>query len=255
MKLFSILNNKFYSWNGLIFNLLCAIYFVFISPLVLDISTKSLKSENTYYPILAIIILIVSVLEIYAFPQKMKFVHKAIMDKGLKLDKGFILWIFHIVISIATTFLNFELFGVDTIGDNGGENITWWMSLILFIVIIKELYFLLTIIGLHDEKDTLMKFKRPNKKEWIIDLILVIYASLIYTVTWQTISSNTNMDKHNLAMYILNLVIASIMFLMFYMPLRIPYYLEEIALIKTKKGFVKFIFSILIVLISAMYAL
>lgn len=242
-----------FSWEGLIFNLISAFYFIFISPLVLNISTESLKTEGTYYPILGVIVLIISILEIYAFPVKMKYVHRSIIKHKKEIGNGFVLWMFHIVISIASTFLIFELFGYTTVGDN--FEMTWWMSLTLFIVIIKELFFLFFMIGIHDEKSTLKKYKRPNKKEWKIDLILLVYACLIYTITWETISSNTEMNKDNLSMYIMNLVITGIMFLMFYLPLRIPYYLEEMALIKTKNGLIKFIFSILIASLSAIYAI
>ncbi len=241
--------NFIYMWEGLIFNLLCAFYFVFLEPFITEISVETFHNEQAFSPWFGTALIFIFFLEIYAFPKKMKYVHKTVMDQGKKINHGIILWMFHTVISISFMFMIFESFGFSP-GD-----LTWWMSMLLFIVIIKELYFLFSMIGLHDETDTLEKYKRPNKKEWLIDLILILYACMAYTVTWQTILNNTNMEKHNLPMYILNIFITSLLFLMFYMPLRIPYYLEEITQLKTNKDIVKFILSIFLVLISAISAL
>ena len=244
----SVINN-IYKWEGLIFNLLCALYFAFLAPFIAEISIDTLHDKQAFSPWLGTALIIIFFLEIYAFPKKMKYVHRAVLDHGKKINRGIILWIFHTVISISITFMVFESFGIGT------EEVTATMSIILFLVIIKELYFLFTVIGMHDETETFEKYKRPNRKEWVIDLILITYACLAYTVTWQTISSGTNMEKHNLPMYIINIIIASLMFLMFYMPLRIPYYLEEITQLKTTKQIFKFMLSIFLVLVSAITAL
>ncbi len=52
-------------------------------------------------------------------------------------------------------------------------------------------------------------------------------------------------------MLVVNLFVSSLLFLIFYLPLRIPYWLEEIAQTKTQADWLKLTASILMVLIPA----
>lgn len=244
-----------YSWEGWVFNFLCAIYFAFISPLVKDASIATMQDESDFLPWLGIALLLVSLLEIYAFPKKMKYVHRAAIEHGEKMNSGFVLWMFHAVISILITFMIIESFGYDIVAEEGRQEPTWWMMLLIFAVVIKELIFLFTIMGLHDETNQLEEYKRPNKKEWILDLILLAYACLAYTATWEAIGGTANMEKDNTIMYVVNLFAASIIFLIFYMPIRIPYYLEEMLQLKTTGDILKFVGGISIVWAAAMMSL
>ncbi len=233
---------------SVIFNILSALYFAFLSPIILKISVVTVKSERVFLPWFGVSLIIISVLEIYAFPKKIKYVRKAVKDRGGKFINGIILWLFHTLISIGIVLAIFKSFGMNTTKPD------IFMSLLLFVVIIKELV-LLFFMMIDYEDVTLEKFKRPNNKEWIIDVILFAYACLAYTVTWQTIASDINMQKQNTGMYLLNILIASLMFLIFYMPVRIPYFLEEVSQLKTGKDILKYIFSILLVLISVIFSL
>jgi len=256
MTINTAFKDKIYAWEGVIFNALCAFYFVLIAPVVQEISIHNIKDENSFFPWLGIALLIISLLELYAFPKKMNYVHKAVLDHNGEMGSGMILWMFHTVISIIVLFSMLEAFGIEITTEDGPNRDPHWLALLMpIVVVIKELYLLMFIMGRDDNNKELVKYKRPNKKEWQLDLILLAYTCLVYTVTWNTITNNMVMEEHNLPMYIINIIIASILFLVFYMPLRIPYFIEEMALLKTDKDVFKFIASILLVLISAIASL
>ena len=106
-----------------------------------------------------------------------------------------------------------------------------------------------------EETEIAQKYLRPNNREWMIDLILISYACIAYSAGWQTISYGMDMEKDNLVMYIVNCFVAGLLFLMFYMPLRIPYYLEEAAQLKTNWDWFKFLGSLALILIIVVFNL
>lgn len=238
-----------YQWEGALFNLICALYFFLLAPLVMEASARNFEKGPAFIPWLGVALIIISLLEIYAFPRKMKYVHKAVQEEGKTVNSGFTLWMFHAVISIIILFMSVEAFGYEIAGENGENTMPWWMAILIPAVVIKELYLLFTIIGV-DPEENLDAYQRPNKKEWKLDLILILYACLAYTVTWQTITQNMDMEKHNLPMYIMNLFLATLMFLIFYLPIRIPYFLEEITQMDTTKEWMRFIIPLLITIIA-----
>lgn len=240
-----------YSWEGGVFNLICALYFVFISPYVLEASIRNFEKGPTQIHWLGVALIIISILEVYAFPKKMKYVHKAIMDHGGKHVSRFYLWMFHAVISIIILFMIVESFGYEIVSETGEDSMPWWMTALIPGVVIKELYLLFTIIGTHKETDILEAYDRPNKKEWILDLILLSYACLAYTVTWETITNNMQYKDEALLLYIVNLILMGIIFLICYLPIRIPYFIEELTQLKTNKDKLKFVISILVALLAA----
>lgn len=251
----SSLEETIYSWEGWLFNFLCAGYFLLISPFVKEASIRAVKDEEMFIPWLGVCLLFVSLFEIYAFPKKMKYVHRAAIEHGEEVKSGFFLWMFHAVLSILIMFTIVESFGHNAIAGEGENKASGWLTILIFIVVIKELFLLFTVFGLHAEDDKLEEYKRPNNKEWMLDLILLVYACLAYTVTWEAMAEGMEMEKHNTMMYVFNLLAAGMMFLMFYMPLRIPYYIEEMQQLKGGKDILKFIFGILIVLISVLVGL
>jgi len=228
-----------------IYNFLSALYFGFFSPYIFEISLQTVKRERVFYPWLGIILIVFIVLETYAFPKKMKLVKSRLKARQNDVGMGVVLWVFHTVISVSTVFVIFKSFGTDI------KKSPTAFGFLIFIMIIKELYLLMFIIIDDDEE----KKKKNDRNEWGIDLILLFYSWLSYTVIWKTIAHTGDMQKDNTGMYILNIIIVSIMFLIFYMPLRIPYYTEEVSRLKTGKDRLKFTLSIFIVLISVIVSL
>ncbi len=242
-------SDKIYNWEGLIFNLLCALYCTFLGPSVLAVSTHNLQEEASFMPWFGIVLLTISLLETYALPKKMNYVHKSILNHQDVAGSGFVLWMFHLLISLSITVAALKAFDINVLENGASHTTNWYAVVLLVLVVIKELYLLLFIVGGFGEEEQLNNYERPNKKEWICDLILCCYACIAYTVIWESMTEGMRMEKENPPMFLLNICVSSLLFLFFYLPLRIPYYLEEMAQIKTKKEVLKFVFSILIVLI------
>jgi hypothetical protein len=246
--------DQIYRWEGLIFNLLSALYFLFLAPLLQTSTIASIKGEPpTAVPWLGWLLILISILEVYAFPLKMCYVQAAVKNHQEKFGNGIFLWMFHAVISILLMFTAFQAFGFDFIGEE--KELPWWMMGLIFATVIKELYFMGTMMGLKTEEQLQQKYGRPNRKEWLVDLILLVYACIAYTACWQSLSYGMDMEKDNMVMYIVNCFVAGLLFLIFYLPLRIPYHLEETAQLKTAWGWLKFIGPIVLIMVIVVLSL
>ncbi len=244
---------RIYRWEGGLFNVLCAIYFITLGPRVVEAADHAIRVPGSKVIWLGILIIGISAAEIYAFPAKLRYVREAARGFGDTIGAGFLLWMFHAVISIILIFLSASAFGV-TISDSSEAGMPWWLSLLIPVVVIKELVFLGFLMW--DKEDTAApsadpRYRRPNRREWLLDLILLGYACVAYSATWGMITNNLSMERENPVMFIVNLFVSSLLFLIFYLPLRIPYWLEEIAQTKTRSDRIKLIASILLVLIPA----
>ncbi|MBK1856378.1 hypothetical protein JO972_15510 [Verrucomicrobiaceae bacterium 5K15] len=171
------------------------------------------------------------------------------------IGSGIILWIFHAVISLVLFFLGASAFGID-IKEVSGGSVHWPLFLLMLGVVIKELFFLGVLMQAKsgtNEPDS--KHERPNRQEWALDLILVSYTCITYSVTWGAITNNLSLKTEQPLAFLLNLFLGSLLFMIFYLPLRIPFGLEERAQAKTSFDKIKITASLFLALIPALIAL
>jgi hypothetical protein len=148
-------------------------------------------------------------------------------------------------------------FGVK-IGDGGDVSVgvtehpemPWWMVLVFVAVVAKELFLLFCMI-MAGELVPAGRYARPNRKEWLLDVVLVAHACPGCSATWSLISMNTPLGSDNPGMFVVNLLLSSLLFLIFYLPLRIPYLLEERARLSGGRDWLVLILSILVVMVPA----
>ncbi len=243
--------------EGLVFNGVCGLYFLALAPWVREISISNIREEGTIYVWFGILVIAISLLEIYALPQKLRFVFKAMEAKESRPGPGwaFGLWLFHTVISILLLFSVFAAFGYDISDEEAAGSMPGWMVLLIVATVIKELVFLFIMIdGGSEESKLPERYSRPNGREWIADAILTVYACLAYTVTWETFTSNLSLEPGNPVMFVVNLGVSSLLFLMFYLPLRIPYQLEEMERIETSRDWLRWGAEVLAALVPALIA-
>ena len=112
---------QIYRWEGGLFNALCAIYFVTLGPLVVEAADRAMRIADSKVYWLGFLIIGISLAEVYAFPAKLRFVRMAVREYGDSIGAGFILWMFHAVISIILLFLTAGAFGVEISGSSGSE--------------------------------------------------------------------------------------------------------------------------------------
>lgn len=243
------LAQRTYRWEGLVFNVTCDIYFVLLAPLIVSTADAVMRQPGVTAVWLGVLILAISLAELWAFPVKMRFVNQAVRTHGDSAGSAFMLWLFHAVISVILVMLIAECFGAE-IGE--GDDSTTWMAIVMPIVVIKELVFLFVLMaGIDDDSEPLPRYTRPQRREWLADAILVVYACVVYSASWGSIMSNADLEPHNLPMYVLNLFVASLLFLIFYLPLRIPYWIEELAQVDSTGDRLRLVGSILIALVPA----
>ena len=171
----------------------------------------------------------------------------------------FYLWIFHAVISIILLFQIAGCFGVK-VGLQPDKAFPWWLGLLIPLSVIKELVF--SAFLLSDKSDGSKppnntetddpRYSRPSTREWIADVILVGYACLAYSATWSAITVNMKIDGGHPILTALNGFLAVLLFLIFYLPLRIPYWIEECSRIETTADRWRLTASLLVVLVPAL---
>jgi len=238
-----------------------ALYFGLVSPVIARFIRSAVKSysftgEFLYFAfILGAVLIVAQILETYAFSRKMNYVHRALkLNGGLngEGESAIILWFFHMAVSVIMMFAAFSLFGIDPtyLAEESS-----WFTVIVILIVIKEIYLLFAIIGIHDESDTLEKYSRPNDKEWIFDLILLFYSWFVYTATWSSISLDTPIDKSSVFSYGFDLFLAAVLFLIFYLPIRIPQIIESRLYLKLSKDYLIYFGSFAVVVLSVIFSL
>lgn len=241
-----------YRWEGFVFNVVCALYFVFLAPIIVDAANLAMRDPEAKVIWLGVLLALISLAEVWALPVKLRFVNQAVRDNGGAAGKAFYLWMFHTVISVILLFLVAGSFGVKITGDDS-DSLPWWLSALIFVTVIKELVFLGFLwSGSDGEAVVNPKYARPKKREWIADAILVVYACVAYSATWSTITRGMGLEPEDPVMFVVNLFVASLLFLIFYLPLRIPYWIEEMAQVKTRGDWLRLVGSVLVVLIPAL---
>lgn len=251
----SPLKIRVYRWEGFLFNFFCAIYFLFFASGIVEAAGIAMREADGRVVWLGILLAAISLAEVWAFPVKMRFVSEAIRDQGDSGGRAFYLWVFHTLISIVMLFLIAGSFGVKVTGGKGND-MPWWLQALIFVTVIKELV-LLGFLWVTPEKGVAPdpRYTRPKAKEWIADAILVVYACVAYSATWSTITAGMDLDRDDPVMFVVNLFVATLLFLIFYLPLRIPYWVEEMAQVKTGADAWRLVGSILLVLVPVMVSL
>ena len=245
--------HRIYRWEGLVFNAVCGAYFLFLAPTVVEASGQALRDPEARVIWLGILLSLTSLAEVYAFPVKMRFVKQAIRDRGDSRGHAFYLWMFHAVISVIILFVIAGSFGIKVAGTEGQEPLPWWLAALLPVIVLKELFFLGCLWSGSAESDAAApKYVRPALREWIADGILLVYASVGYSATWSAITKGLEMEWGDPVMLVVNLFVASLLFLLFYLPLRIPYWIEELAQIHSPRDVARLIASILVVMVPAL---
>lgn len=228
--------------SGAIFtNLALSGYIVFIHELLYDYffhdylfesSRETLVHQKTNY-LLAALLIIVSVMEFIAYRWKAQA--RAVGTKKKKStdhkngaesedDQGstlVIIWIFHLVLSAvivmsALTALNLSIEDHPLIG-----------FLLMAMMVIKEI-FILAAFWSDPPKEPL-----PRWKSILSDVFLTFFYTIIFTVVISNILYTDNYDNFLLAysyskVYMgINIFIIMLLFYIFYLPLRMPYFFEE----------------------------
>ncbi len=199
-------------------------YLVFLHELVYDfffydhvheVSRRVLHEGAKNY-LFGIILLIAIVGEVAAFYWKTRY-NRSTREGG----PVFLLWIFHTVVAVVMS-----IFALEALGFGFDEN-AGISAAAMFITVIKELVLLMFIITAPEEQ------KVSPLRGIMGDIFFALFYSLAYTVVIGNILLPANYDNYLFAFwyskagFIMNSLVVLLLFFMFYMPLRLPYYISK----------------------------
>lgn len=204
--------------SGYLFFLHEAVYDWFFYDTVYEISSDIIHRGGTN-PLLGVILLAAIAGELTAFVFKSRHGVHPVDDNG----GVFVLWIFHTVVSVIMTIVALGAFGINF----DSSRYQWILAAALFGTVIKELFILFIMMG------EVVTENRSKTKNFIADILFLIFYSLAYTTVIGNILKPQDYSNYLLASYysmslmIMYTFVVLLLFFMLYLPLRIPYFLYE----------------------------
>ena len=253
--------NFLLSQHGIIFNLAFGIYFLFFKDWLLEALRITMNYEQKNY-IIAIIFAIVSILEVLGYFLKLPLMKKRLAPDIFKIgvidgDKKsveetlsrftFLVWICHSVVGIIIGFWIIQGINPEAIISSGdAEDFSlkdFFLLVYIIIILIKELILLFLLMGRVlvesvelTEKDEILFFL-DTKIEWLADFFIFTFSIIAFTTTWEfMVYQGTTISSSNFILTLINVICATILFFIFYLPSRMIYLIEELLLIKVKKS-------------------
>lgn len=200
-------------FNGVLYGVLYRR--VFRESLLESTSGVIYHSQTNY--LLGTLLLLATIGEFIAILLK----RKEIGESEKKTGSLFIIWMFHTVISTVLVIIALKAFGLSMTKNQG------LFAGIFMVVVLKELV-ILFLIFIGSQPQPL-----PGRKRIIADLLMLFFYCVAYTVTWETIMGQPNFNNHLLAanyspiLTVTYTLIAILLFCVFYLPLRLPYFMTE----------------------------
>ena len=204
MQISPILKDK------LLIDVSCGLYVLFLAPLVKNIVEQTVYGwgDATGASILALILLLFNVLEIFAVSPFISKTLNEITDKKKLFSKQIsliLLIVLHAAVTLIAVIFAFQLLGYTF------ETQALFLSIVIVFILIKEVLLLRNCLS----KTPKILFS-PTFSKWVI----AMYSCLIFTIF---LDANQNNPSSNMYMMLLNLIAMGIFFAFFYYPLRIPF--------------------------------
>lgn len=227
----SMLGLPYHLIRGILFNLLFLIYQNFFQQLVLT-RIRNIVELNLKDYALGSILFIIIIIDFTGCALKIPPVIRRLWPHGDSNEKGgtlppkrfnsfdVIIWALRTVISLSMLMFLAKAFHIDQ-----HENLMFGL---MILIVIKELVvFFMLFLTNFSHTDRLHPL-RLAIRELCGDICILIYSFVAYTATIDLIFSRSGqITDHNIALTILNIVAASLLFLLLYLPLRFIYIFEE----------------------------
>ena len=171
-----------------------------------------------------LLLLLVLFLEPLGLCWKLRFLRRRNADAGF-VPQGPMLATFSAVgigHVIVTTFLG--MLALDCWGAVGGgaDEVSGWWGAVIVVLILKEFVGLLAAGGSATAREA-----PGHWKEWAADALLLAYGAMAYVAWWEAILDLGQVEWNSLAEQLVVLPILVALFLFFYLPMRLPFLLEE----------------------------
>lgn len=125
----------------------------------------------------------------------------------------------HVIVTVFLGMLALDCWGA--VGGGAEEASAWWGAVIVALIL-KE------FVGLFAAGGNAAAPEAPGHwKEWTADVLLLAYGAVAYVAWWEAILDLGQMEWNSLAERLVLMPVFAAIFLFFYLPMRLPFLLEE----------------------------
>jgi len=199
------------------------LYAFFVAP-SLARSLKSVLADPQPILWLGLLILVVLLLEPFALHRKILFVRRRASDERRE-PQGSMLGIFslavigHFMVTIFLGLLMLDCWGKIGTGTETGSP---WLAWTLVLLITKEFAALFTMGGKRVAREP-----PGHLQERVSDLVLLAFSCVAYTVWWEALVDLEEIAALSAGIRLALLPFLGLLFLLVYLPLRLPFLMEE----------------------------
>lgn len=199
------------------------LYAIFAAPpLARALRTGLAESKALWWP--GFLLLAVLALEPLGLRWKMLFLRRRNADDGF-VPQGSMLAIFstvgigHVIVTVFLGMLALDCWSM--VGGGADEASAWWGAVIVALVL-KEFVGLIAAGGQRVAREA-----PGHWKEWVADVLLLAYGAVAYVAWWSAILNLDELEWNSLGERLALMPIFAAVFLFFYLPMRLPFWLEE----------------------------
>jgi hypothetical protein len=208
-------------YSGIVFNTAFFLYALLLQPFVFQSMHAQLKQQGTT-PLLGIIILLIIILELPALFIKSKVIRARLKHKSEE-GSGLLMfgWMAHAVLSLLLFMFAVQSFGFSITA----QDLPLWITIGMFLVVIKELAYLLGMILATEP----LKESPKASKEFLADIILIAFACVSFTTLWELSAQQPgfHLSSYSLGEAIAQGIAAFMIFLIAFYGSRLPFFIEE----------------------------
>lgn len=171
-----------------------------------------------------ILLLAVLMLEPLGLYWKMRFLRRRNVDDGF-VPQGPMLAMFsavgigHVIVTVFLGMLALDCWGA--VGGGAEEASAWWGAVIVALIL-KEFVGLFAAGG-----NAAAPEASGHWKEWAADVLLLAYGAVAYVAWWGALLDLDELAWNSLAERLVVMPIFAAIFLFFYLPMRLPFLLDE----------------------------
>ena len=191
-------------------------------PLARALKAGLAGSEPLWGP--GILLLAVLFLEPLGLRWKLRFLRRRNADEGFAPEGPMLatfsaVGIGHVIVTVFLGMLALDCWGA--VGGGAEEASGWWGAVIVALIL-KEFVGLIAAGGNEAAREA-----PGHWKEWAGDVLLLAYGAVAYVAWWEALLDMGEMEWNSLAERLVLMPVFAAIFLFFYLPMRMPFLLEE----------------------------
>jgi len=191
-------------------------------PLSRAMKDAMVDSRTILWP--GILLLVVLLLEPIGLRWKILFLRRRNNDDSFE-PQGSMLAIFsaatigHMIVTLFLGMMALDAWGVVGVGSEGASN--WWGAVIV-VLILKEFVELFACGGMSMAPESPGHWKQPAA-----DFLVLAYGCVAYTAWWESLLDLGDLATEGWAMKLALIPLLGMLFMFLYLPMRLPFLLEE----------------------------